>query len=77
MTKFLEIKCLSTKEQDELERRVEESIARKKKEGTLTERELREIEEKKLLPLLDIQDVQSVYENFLFREKDTKGRQRP
>lgn len=71
MTRFLEIKCLSAEEQEQLERRIEESIARKKKEGVLTEKELREIEEMTLRPLLDIQDVQSVYDNFLFRENDT------
>ena len=73
MTKFLEIRCLSAEEQEQLERRIEESIARKKKEGVLTEKELREIEEMTLRPLLDIQDVQSVYDNFLFRENDTDG----
>lgn len=73
MGKFLEIKCLSEKEQWDLERRIEEAIARKMKDGILKEREIREIEEMRLRPLLDIQDVQSVYEDFLFREKDTEG----
>ena len=36
---------------------------------TIIEKEMREIQEMKLSPLLDIQDVQSVYEDFLFREK--------
>jgi hypothetical protein len=48
---------------------IEKRIADKKKEGLLTEREIREIEEMKLRPLPDIQDVQSVYENFLFKKE--------
>jgi len=70
---FLEIKCLSPKEQEKLKQSIEEAVARKIKEGVLTEREIREIEEMKLRPLLDIQDVQSVYADFLFKEKKQKG----
>ena len=70
MTKFLEIKCLSPEEQERVEKKIDEAIARRIEEGILTEREIREIVEMKLRPKLDIQDVQSVYENPLFR--DTK-----
>lgn len=69
MTKFLEIKCLSLEEQERIEKGIDEAIARRIEEGILTEREIREIVEMKLRPQLDIQDVQSVYENHLFRDK--------
>ena len=41
----------------------------KKKAGLLTEREIKEIEQMELKPLLDIQDVQSVYEDLMYRQK--------
>ncbi|MGB2905810.1 MAG: hypothetical protein WBB73_01840 [Candidatus Aminicenantaceae bacterium] len=69
MLKFLEIKSLSPKEQEQVEKEIDESVARRIEEGLLTQREIREIVEMKLRSLLDIQDVQSVYENHLFREK--------
>ena len=68
MSDFFEIKCLEKKEQKKLLAEIEQKIAEKKKSGLLTEREIREIEEMKLRPLPDIQDVQSVYENFLFKK---------
>jgi len=70
MKEFLEIKCLSKEEEAEVLKKLEKAIASKKKEGILTEREIREIAEMELSPMLDILDVQSVYENFLFRQKD-------
>ncbi len=70
MTQFFEIGCLTKDEQDKLSRKIEETLAAKKKEGLFTEREIREIEEMRLRPLPDIQDVQSVYEDILFRRKD-------
>jgi hypothetical protein len=69
MTKFLEIKCLTPEEQERIEKEIDEAIARRIEEGILTEREIREVVEMKLRPQLDIQDVQSVYENHLFRDK--------
>jgi len=69
MKKWFEIKCLSEAEQEEIMRAIEAAIERKKLDGILKEREVREIIELELRPLLDIQDVQSVYENHLFREK--------
>jgi hypothetical protein len=69
MNEFLEIKGMEKKEQEKILKEIEKKIARKKKEGILTEREIREIEEMKLRPLPDIQDVQSVYEDHLFRKK--------
>lgn len=70
MKDFLEIKCLSKDEQAKIVKELKETIAKKKKEGVLTEREIREIAEMELSPMLDILDVQSVYENFLYRPKD-------
>ena len=67
---FFEIGCLTAEEQEQLRSRIEETLASKKKEGLYTEKEIREIEEMRLRPLPDIQDVQSVYENFLFKRKD-------
>ena len=67
MTAFLKIPCLSEAE----ERKILEETSRprsksKKKDGLLTDREVREIQEMRLHPLPDIQDVQSVYEDHLF-----------
>ena len=44
-------------------------IAAKLEDGTLTEREVREIAEMRLRPLPDIQDVQVVYENHLYGKR--------
>ena len=62
MNEFLEIKCLDTEAENRMLREIEESIARKKKEGLLSDKEIREIEEMKLRPLPDLLDVQSVYQ---------------
>ena len=69
-TEFLEIKSLTPEEGEKLAKEIEDAIARKIREGVFTEREIREIEEMRLKPLPDIQDVQSVYENHLFVKKD-------
>jgi len=69
MVKFLKIKSLTPEEQEQIEKEIDEAVSRRIEEGLLTEREIREIVEMKLRPLLDIQDVQSVYENHLFRDK--------
>lgn len=69
MKDFIEIKDLGKKKQENIVKEIEEKIERKKKEGILTDREIRDIEEMKLQPLPDIQDVQSVYEDFLFRKR--------
>jgi hypothetical protein len=68
MERFLEIKCMSEDEQAEVLRSIEEAVERRLKAGLPTEREIREIEEMKLRPALDIQDVQSVYQDFLYRK---------
>jgi hypothetical protein len=70
MTEFLEIKCLSREEQEKVREEIEKRIEAKIKEGLFTEREVREIEEMRLHPLPDFQDVQSVYEDHLYRKKD-------
>jgi len=67
MADFLKIKCLTEAEEKKVLEEIEERIAAKKKEGVYTEREVREIEEMRLQPLPDIQDVQSVYEDHLFK----------
>ena len=68
MQKFLEIKCLEKKDQDIIIEEIEKKIEQKKKEGVVTEKEIREIEEMTLRLFPDIQDVQSVYEDFLFQK---------
>jgi len=69
MPEFFEAKSLTGEENKRLLEEVERKIAEKIKDGTLTRREIREIEEMRLRPLPDIQDVQSVYEHHLFQEK--------
>ena len=69
MNDFFEIKCMEKEDQKKILEKIERRIAKKKKEGLLNEREVREIEEMKLYPLPDIQDVQSVYENHVFKKK--------
>ena len=69
MNSFLEIGSLSPEEQDALVRSIEDAIAGKKKDGLFTDRDVREIEEMRLKPLSDIEDVQSVYEDHLFRKR--------
>ncbi len=67
MEDFLEIRCLTKEEQTRLMEEIKKRIEEKKKEGLLTEKEIKEIEVMKLRPLPDIQDVQSVYEDFMFK----------
>jgi hypothetical protein len=69
MTAFFEAASLTFEEREKLAQEIEERIAGKLKDGTLTEREVREIEEMRLRPLPDIQDIQSVYENHLFDDE--------
>jgi hypothetical protein len=69
MARFFEIACLTQEEQEEINQEIERRIEEKKKLGLLSEREILEIEAMKLRPLPDIQDVQSVYEDHLFRPK--------
>ena len=68
MTEFIEIKCLDETARRKLLREIEEAITGRKKAGVMTDREIREIEEMRLKPSLDIQDVQSVYQDFLYRK---------
>ena len=70
MTDFLKVKCLGEAEEKKLVDDIEARIVAKKKDGLLTDREVREIQEMRLHPLPDIQDVQSVYENHLYTSKD-------
>lgn len=69
MKDFFEIKCLKKEDQKKILDEIEKKIEEKKKEGLLTEREIREIEMMKLRPLPDAQDVQSIYEDHLFKKK--------
>ena len=66
MSVIFEAKSLSPDEQKRLAAEVEKRIAEKLKDGILTEKDVREIEEMRLKPLPDIQDVQNVYEDHLF-----------
>jgi len=70
MLEFLEIKSLDKETRRKIREDIEKKIREKKKEGILTEREVREIEEMRLQPLPDIQDVQNVYEDHLFKQED-------
>ena len=61
MNDFLIINCLDTEAEKRILENIEESIARKKKEGLFTEKDIREIEEMRLNPLPALLDVLSVY----------------
>ena len=74
MKNFLEIKSLGEKEQKRLYDKIEKILAEKKKKRVFSEQEIKEIENMKLNPLLDIQDVQSVYENLMFIKKNRNSR---
>jgi len=69
MQKFLEIKSMGKKDQEKILEEIEKTIDLKKKEGIVTDKEIREIEEMTLRLFPDIQDVRSVYEDFLFQKK--------
>jgi hypothetical protein len=68
MSAIFEAKSLTRDEQMRLAAEVEARIAGKLKDGTLTEKDVRDIEEMRLRPLPDIQDVQNVYEDHLFKK---------
>jgi len=70
MSDFLEIKSLDSQAQKKILEEIKKRIEEKKKEGIFQEREIREIEEMRLHPLTDIQDVQSVYDNHLFKKPE-------
>lgn len=69
MQDFLEIKSMEKKDQEKIFKEIEKAVELKKKEGVVTEKEIRDIEEMTLRLFPDIQDVQSVYEDFLFQKK--------
>lgn len=69
MQDFLEIKSMKGKDQEKIFKEIEKAVELKKKEGIVTEKEIRDIEEMTLRLFPDIQDVQSVYEDFLFQKK--------
>lgn len=69
MAGFLNAPCLTKEEEEALERDIDARIEARKRAGLLTDREVREIEEMRLHPLPDIQDVQSVFESHLFTRK--------
>lgn len=72
MGNFMEIKCLKENEQKKIMEKIEDSISSKLKEGIFSNKEIRDIEEMRLLPLPDIQDVQSVYRELDFIEEKTE-----
>ncbi len=67
MSDFFEAKSLTPEDQKKLAAEIESRIAAKFEDGLLTEKDIREIEEMRLRALPDIQDVQNVYENHLFK----------
>ena len=69
MSVFFEVKSLTPEEHEKLAEEIEKRIAAKLEDGSLTERDIHEIEEMRLRPLPDIQDVQNVYEDHLFKPK--------
>jgi len=69
MAEFLKIASLSEAEVDRLEDDIRLAIAEKKALGRLTDQDVEDIIAVRLRPLPDIQDVQSVYENLLFRKE--------
>jgi hypothetical protein len=69
MNDFFEIKSLKKEEQTKILKDILESIKKKQKEGIVTEKEVREIEEMRLRPIPDIQDVQSVFEGLDLKKK--------
>jgi len=69
MQNFLEIKSMRKEDQEKIIKEIKKAVELKKKEGIVTEKEIREIEEMTLRLFPDIQDVQSVYEDFLFQKK--------
>lgn len=69
MKDFLEIKCLQSKEQKKILEEIKSALIQKQKDGILSDKEIKEIEAMKLRPQLDIQDVQSVFEDHLFKPK--------
>ncbi len=71
MSAIFEAKSLTRDEQMRLAAEVEVRIAEKLKDGTLTEKDVRDIEEMRLKPLPDIQDVQNVYEDHLFKKDES------
>ena len=69
MDSFFEAGGLSEKEQEKIRKDIEERIAEKKKSGILKEKDIREIEEMRLRPLPDMLDVQSVYEDLMYKTR--------
>jgi len=66
---FSRPKSLTPEDQKKAGRRDREPDRRQARGRPLTEKDIREIEEMRLRPLPDIQDVQNVYENHLFKAK--------
>jgi hypothetical protein len=69
MSDFFEAKSLTPEDQKKLAAEIESRIAARLSDGLLTEKDILEIEEMRLRPLPDIQDVQNVYKNHLFKAK--------
>jgi hypothetical protein len=66
MENFIAIKSLDRETEKRVLEDIEASIARKRKEGLFTEKDIREIEEMRLRPMPDLLDVQSVYSPITF-----------
>jgi hypothetical protein len=74
MADFLQIKSLKKEDVKRILGEIEKRIADKKEDGILTEKEIEEIEWMRIHPPPDIQDIQSVYENFLYKTKGQRDR---
>ena len=70
MDDFMEIKSIKPEEQKKILEEIKKRIDQKIKEGVFSKKEIRDIEEMKLHPLPDIQDVQSVFDELDFYKKD-------
>ncbi|MBN1274481.1 MAG: hypothetical protein JXB26_19645 [Candidatus Aminicenantes bacterium] len=69
MDSFFKVGDLTEEEHKKILKNIEKRIAEKKKSGVLKEKDIREIEEMRLRPLPDLLDVQSVYEDLMFKTK--------
>lgn len=69
MEPFIKIESLTEDEQKKIIDRINKRIAEKKKSGILKEKDVREVEEMRLHPLPDLLDVQSVYEDLMYKTK--------
>jgi len=66
---FLEIRSLSPGENKKLIQEIEKRLSEKKNKKIFSDKEIKEIEDMKLEPNLDIKDVMGVWEDMMFKPK--------